>query len=108
MTAIFANELLELIRTHDVPFWIQGGEITLEGFYKSGGLKLFIRDDGTITATSRYYDEGEITCFNDLVSINYKWWDITRGRGFADLPYDTYWSKYLKERYGEERVQARQ
>jgi hypothetical protein len=53
-------------------------EIT--GFYKSNFVKLREKDSDTLEATCRYNETETITSFDDLVRLNYRWWDYSKDR----------------------------
>lgn len=68
----------------------------IDGFYKSGSVKLYVLD-GDIKAMARYNEVTDITCFEDLVTLNYQWWDYSKDRyeGWA-TPHPA-WEPYLLE-----------
>jgi hypothetical protein len=54
-------------------------EYTLEGFYKSGDIKLY-EEDGQLIALARYNEKTEINSFSDVVHLNYYWWNYSKDR----------------------------
>ena len=73
-------------------------EYIIDGFYKSGTIKLIERvgyGDNAFLAESRYDQIDFINTFNDLVYLNYEWWMDSRERyeGWADP--DPQWLPHL-------------
>jgi len=54
----------------------------IDGFYKSDTVFLIPKDDKTFTAVSRYDERDEIAFLEDLVALNFKWWERSKYRGF--------------------------
>jgi hypothetical protein len=54
----------------------------VDGFYKSGTVFLLPTSDRTFTAISRYNERTDIAFIEDLVALNYEWWDRSKDRGF--------------------------
>lgn len=54
-------------------------EYILEGFYKSGTVKLIETDD-KLTAIARYNEETNIESLYDIVQLNYEWWISSKER----------------------------
>ncbi len=69
----------------------------IEGFYKSGGVNLFETPDG-IFAEARYNEITQIESFEDLVHLNYRWWDISKERFEGWKTPDERWLPLLLER----------
>ena len=51
----------------------------VSGFYKSGTAKLWM-EDSQIYAETRYNTITEIGNFEDLVKLNFKWWEHSKDR----------------------------
>jgi hypothetical protein len=49
------------------------GEISLDGFYKNGPMRLLLRDEGVV-AIDRRGRETNIAKFEDLVELNFQFW----------------------------------
>lgn len=69
----------------------------IEGFYKSGIIKLTENNDGSLTAHCRYDEKREIESYTDLLELNYDWWQRSRNRydGWKAPQYG--WDKLLIE-----------
>lgn len=74
------KEICDALTERNISYEFQSGGFTVYGFYKSGIITLQTNKEGTLTATSRYSKETEIRCFDDLVRLNYDWWDSSRHR----------------------------
>lgn len=59
---------------------LQKDGFVLEGFYKSGTVRLEPKEDGTFTAHSRYNQQDEISSIDDLVYLNRQWWRYSKDR----------------------------
>lgn len=68
----------------------------IKGFYKSDGVDLYETEEG-IFAESRYNQIEQITCFKDLVSLNYEWWCRSKDRYEGWAVPDSKWIKHLIE-----------
>lgn len=59
-------------------------EYIVDGFYKSGTIKLIDEGDGNdenfLTAIARYDERTTISSVRDLVKLNYDWWQSSRDR----------------------------
>lgn len=64
---------------------------SLEGFYKSGKVVFTVKDENTLICTDRYGKTENITCFDEVVYVNHKWWEISKSRGWTYT--DTFWEK---------------
>lgn len=52
----------------------------IHGFYKSGTVTLFRALDDKIYAKARYDEVTEIETFDDLVTLNWSWWNLSKER----------------------------
>lgn len=68
----------------------------IPGFYKSGTITLFTKDD-KIFAKARYNELTEIHGFENLVRLNYEWWDYSKDRFEGWKTPDGNWLPYLIE-----------
>lgn len=69
--------------------------IKIEGFYKSGIVTLEPQEDGTFIAHSRYNQTNKIESFDDLVRLNYEWWQYSKNRAeFWEKP-DLKWGNEM-------------
>lgn len=87
--------LLELIEKGFEATLRQDG-VVLEGFYKSGTVRLEPKEDGTFVAHSRYNQTDDIESFDDLVYLNHDWWGQSKSRS-------EHW-KNPEERWGKEMI----
>ena len=54
-------------------------EYVVDGFYKSGEIKI-IETEGKLTAHARYNEVTEIDSLDDIIELNYIWWDSSKDR----------------------------
>ncbi|HDR9033341.1 TPA: hypothetical protein QDB07_000790 [Burkholderia vietnamiensis] len=96
--------LLKTMNRNGVPFQLDGasGAITVDGFYKAGGITLEIGDDDTITAVDRRA-RTVVSTYDDLVRLNYDWWTRSNGRG-ENLSPDRPWLDAFLEKGWIKRV----
>lgn len=52
---------------------------TIDGFYKSDGVSIET-EDGKLIATARYNEKTEINKLEDIVALNYEWWEYSRDK----------------------------
>lgn len=57
----------------------KGNKFRLEGFYKSGEVTIEQREGGWV-ACARYNEVTGIDTLQDLVNLNYKWWQYSKDR----------------------------
>lgn len=82
----------------------------IPGFYKSGEIKL-IKNSGLMyqntednsqiapwTAIARYDEKTEIWDFDDLISLNFDWWERSKGRSEAWANPEEPWAKLMLEK----------
>ncbi len=84
-------------------FIFKGGSVSIDkngyhidGFYKSGAITLK-EENNILKAYSRYDQVDEIHDFDDLVALNYFWWDRSKGRSTGWSSPDSIWEKHLIE-----------
>jgi hypothetical protein len=53
--------------------------LVIDGFYKSGTI-LLTHDEENFIVKARYNEETTITSFDDLVYLNYGWWQRSKDR----------------------------
>lgn len=73
----FIEELVEA----GIPVTLQkGGSFYIEGFYKSGGVTVerYTKNDWQLVA--RYNETTHIDTLDDIVEINYNWWQRSKER----------------------------
>ena len=61
--------------------YLDGDELCylLHGFYKSNRVSLKIKS-GTVIAQARYNEATEIKCWDDIVRLNFRWWQYSKDR----------------------------
>jgi hypothetical protein len=69
--------------------------VVLEDFYKSGTVRLEPQEDGTFRAHSRYEQVDGIESLDDLVYLNYEWWQKSKNRSDSWLKPDELWAKEM-------------
>lgn len=71
------NELLEA----DLNYTVSKAGVYLEGFYKSSGVTLNYDDVAQQwVATARYNEKTVVDTLDDLVHLNYQWWQFSKNR----------------------------
>ena len=81
---MFSNQLLNEIVKSEIELTVSKNGITIVGFYKSSGILLTSLDNGTLLATARYDEKTIIETLDDLVALNYKWWQYSISLGWTD------------------------
>lgn len=81
---------------------LETGELAyeLQGFYKSGDIKLFERN-GSLFAMARYDELTELSenePFDSLISLNYQWWQSSKDRWGGWKNPEEKWLKYFLEK----------
>lgn len=71
--------------------------IFIEGFYKSGTVEMIINEEDQLIAKSRYNQEDVIETFNDLVYLNYEWWQKSKGRSDHWTSPANEWGEFMVE-----------
>lgn len=69
----------------------------VDGFYKSGTVKLVENPDGTFVAHARYNETTTIDTLLDLACLNHNWWCNSRDRFEGWKNPDSAWIETLKE-----------
>jgi hypothetical protein len=79
----------------------ENGRISFEidGFYKSGTIKVYQDSEDSWTAHDRYGRVYTVDSFQELVGINFSWWQSSKERSSAWEQPDPRWIKAL-ERFG--------
>ena len=62
---------------------------SLEGFYKSGSVTFNELDENTLLCHQRYDEVEEISSFDDIVMVNFKWWKRSKDKGWSNP--DNFW-----------------
>ena len=71
------NELLEA----NFEYSVSKAGVYLEGFYKSSGITLVYDDvEQNWVATARYNEKTVVNTLDDLVHLNYQWWQYSKDR----------------------------
>lgn len=73
------NEIVEHLLYCGVEPKITKDGLVIDGFYKSGEIVL-VSDKKDFIAKARYGEETKITNFDDLVHLNYNWWQRSKDR----------------------------
>ena len=79
------NKIIEETLENDIPVTTtinpqtKKKEYMLEGFYKSGIVKL-IEEDDKLIAISRYNERTNVESLFDIVLLNYEWWVSSKER----------------------------
>lgn len=94
------KEIYEKLKEHNIGFEINMAEeeILVEGFSKSGVAALKEAPNGDVYAYTRYDQVTEMRSFEDLVALNFEWFDSYRDRKPFTEP-DISWADVLIE-YG--------
>lgn len=92
---MISNEIILELVEKEFPVAIRKDGFIIEGFYKSGTVRLEPKEDGTFTAHSRYDQEDTIESFDDLVYLNHEWWSYSKGRSEGWLKPDEKWAKEM-------------
>ena len=60
--------------------------VRVMGFYKSDSVLLTMSSENpnVLLATARYDEVTEINSFDDLVHLNFVWWERSKARGWGD------------------------
>ncbi|PLS19000.1 hypothetical protein CVD28_00945 [Bacillus sp. M6-12] len=77
---IINNEIILQLVEKDIPVELRKNGFVIEGFYKSGQVRLEPKEDGTFIAHSRYDQKDDIESFDDLVHLNHEWWGYSKDR----------------------------
>ncbi len=96
------NEIIRICCIRNIPVSLNYDKETdsleykISGFYKSGDVILY-EDGDEITCKQRYDSVDVINSFEDLVGINYYWWESSKDRyeGWRDP--DSNWLERLIE-----------
>ncbi len=84
------NPILAELVAKGVPITFTKDAIVVPGFYKSDTVKLRSDDadlhpesdvEPPLVATDRYGKDTKITQLDDLVELNFEWWEASRDRG---------------------------
>lgn len=62
------------------------GELTMDGFYKNGSMRLKVQKDGSIIAIDKRNREEVIKSFDDLGMLNYRWWVQSNSKSAYIMP----------------------
>ena len=81
---MFSNTILNALVEAGIELTVTKLGITIAGFYKSSGVRLILIEDGKLLATSRYNQNDIIESLDDLVQLNYDWWQATKNRNPED------------------------
>jgi hypothetical protein len=93
------NKIIEELLENNIPFSMETkNEYILNGFYKSGEVRL-IETDGKLIAHARYNEQTAIEKLSDLVALNYDWWLNSRDRFDGWKSPESIWIPLL-EKYG--------
>lgn len=57
---------------------------SLEGFYKSGSVIFNELNENTLLCHQRYDEVEEVSSFDDIVRVNFKWWQRSKARGWGN------------------------
>lgn len=71
--------------------------VLVDGFYKSGSIELVLNNENELIAKSRYEQEDVIESFEDLVSLNYEWWQKSKNRNDHWLNPTKQWGELMVE-----------
>jgi len=72
----FIQELLEA----DIPVSLTKDSFIVDGFYKSGTVEIKCRNEADWYAVARYQEKTDIEDIQDLVALNYYWWQSGKER----------------------------
>jgi hypothetical protein len=70
----------------------------VDGFHKSGTVLLKeVENENHLLCLSRYEKEDIITCFDDLVFLNFYWYEVTKERNNNEYHPGEFWlNEYLR------------
>lgn len=97
------NEIIEETLKKGIPVKMEYNqekkrvEYSIDGFYKSGNIKLIENNYGVLISHSRYDTANEIKSFNDIVRLNYEWWELSKNRFIDWSEPDSMWLPHLLE-----------
>jgi len=75
------NDLLEELLEADFTYTVSKAGVYLDGFYKSSGVTLVFDDvKQEWVATARYNEKTVVESLDDLVHLNYQWWQYSKDR----------------------------
>ena len=80
MDRYLTNPIIKALVDRDISVEITKEGFKIRGFYKSGEILLRPAEGDTFIAVARYNEEDEIGEFDDLVRLNYYWWDRSKDR----------------------------
>lgn len=102
----FMPALIKEMNRKGVPFSLDGasGEITIEGFYKNGAMKLEIEANDDIVAIDKHGKRKVMTSFEALVKLNFDWWRRSTGRGELRNPDRPWLDEFLTKGWVKRQV----
>lgn len=95
---MFKNILLNELVVRGLEVKVSSEGYKVDGFYKSGSVTLIPVDPenpiSPLTCVQRYDEKEEVKNFDDLVLINFKWWDRSTKRGWGSP--DAFWLPHFE------------
>ncbi|MCA8148167.1 hypothetical protein [Burkholderia vietnamiensis] len=84
----FMPALIKEMNRKGVPFTIDGntGIITISGFYKNGPMTLEVEANDDIVAIDKRARRKVMKTYDDLVKLNFFWWQQSTGQGVPRNP----------------------
>lgn len=95
MKNVIKNKILLTLIEKGFEITLSKSGIILDGFYKSGTVKLEPKEDGTFIAHTRYNQTDDIGDFDDLVKLNYEWWQKSKDRSEHWLEPEADWKNEM-------------
>ena len=89
----FIQELLE----YDIPVSLTKDSFIVDGFYKSGNVEVHCQGENNWFAKARYNEITDVEDLQDLVALNYRWWQRSHYRSYSWSQPDSRWIKLLIE-----------
>jgi hypothetical protein len=90
MDKYLTNSIIKALIERDISVTITKNGFKVEGFYKSNEITL-VPDGKGFIVISRYNEKTDIEDFDDLVYLNFSWWDRSKDKYEGWATPDTKW-----------------
>lgn len=97
ITKLLVHPVVLTLIEKDVELTVCKEGISIDGFYKSGTIRLVVNERDELIAHSRYQQEDTIETFEDLVHLNYEWWQQSKNRSSHWKKPETEWGDFMAE-----------
>lgn len=91
MNRYLENPIIKALVDRDILIIITKDGFKIEGFYKSNEITLIPSGSRSFIAISRYNEKTDIEDFDDLVHLNFTWWDRSKDRFEGWVTPDSKW-----------------